>query len=391
MLDEIILDNKTIIGIMTGTSIDNIDIVAVKFQITNNNKYKFELLASGSYPFSKDIELEIKNVIKEKVNISTISQLNFVLSYVFVDTIKNFILKNNIDFKIIDAISIHGQTVWHNPFPSNFAGNMIASTLQLTNGSVISSLLNKTVISDFRSADIAAGGQGAPLVPIFDYYFLVHNNSNVIALNIGGMANITFIPVKANIDDIVAFDTGCGNILIDEYCQKYLNIPFDKDGNIARVGSINEKLLNELLNLEYFKLIPPKSCGREIFHLKFVENILRKLNLDISNNDILRTLTELSAITIVDSIKYCCNNAVVVVKGGGKNNSFLMELIKNKASNRFSFILSDSFGISSTYYESIAFAFLGFLSLKNKFGNVPRVTGANKKVILGTISKNFSK
>lgn len=380
---------RVIIGIMTGTSVDNIDVAAVKFQLNDNNEYTFNLLASNTYSFNNGIDSEIKKAMLNTANTSDISRLNYAISIIFADIIKDFISKNNLNCNIINAVAIHGQTVWHNPSADNCN---IASTLQLANGSVLSALLNKTVISDFRAADVALGGQGAPLVPIFDYYFLKSNNNNVIALNIGGMANITYIPQGGGIDNVIAFDTGCGNVLLDEYTRKYYNKPFDKNGEIARTGQINYNLLNELLSLDYFKQSYPKSCGRELFNLSLVENTIYKLKLtnNILYSDVLRTLTELTGITITNSIKICCKSADVIVKGGGIKNHLLMDLIKDKLNRQFNIIDSDNFGISSTYYEAIAFAFLGFLSLESIPGNIPSVTGAKKRVVLGTISRNIS-
>ncbi|MGI6369789.1 MAG: anhydro-N-acetylmuramic acid kinase [Ignavibacteria bacterium] len=381
------MQNKTIIGIMTGTSIDNLDIVAANFFVDKNKKYNFNLLASDRFPFPLKLQVEIKRAIDDIATTSSISQLHFALSVFFAKCIKKFVENNRLDFRSIDAVAIHGQTVWHNPENKEFAGEETRSTLQLTNASALSVLIEKTVVSDFRSADLILGGQGAPLVPIFDFYFL-KSEKNVIALNIGGMANITFIPPNANLQDIIAFDTGCGNVLIDEYVQKYFNIPFDKNGDIARTGKVNQELLKKLLSIDYFHRAPPKSCGREIFNLNLFENTVKELNIEseLVSCDAVRTLTELTVITIANAINYCCKGGEVVVKGGGAENLFLMELLKAKLGEEFTVLSSDFKGISSQFYEAIAFAFLGFLTLNGVAGNVPHITGASQSLVLGSIS-----
>lgn len=394
--------NKTIIGVMTGTSVDKIDIAAVDF-VCNEDEYKFNILHTNSYEIPAEIKKNILSAAKNQTVTSEISELNYKLSVLFAEAINNFLTNIIIDSKRINAVAVHGQTVWHAPCVANI--NTTPSTLQLVNASALSALINLPVISDFRAADVALGGQGAPLVPIFDYYFLRNVNKNIVALNIGGMANITIIPSGKKLNSVVALDTGCGNVLIDEFMQRLYNKPFDKNGDIARQGAIISDLLHDLLKLEYFKAPPPKSCGREIFNSSYVENSINKLYKNYQKADLIRTLTELTAITISESIKQnlefistkenmknnYINSTEVIVKGGGAKNIFLLEQIQK--------YLGDSYKISNSlnvlnidvdYYEAVAFAFLGYLNLLGVFGNVPNVTGAKKQVVLGSRSYNPS-
>ncbi|MDR0927450.1 MAG: anhydro-N-acetylmuramic acid kinase [Ignavibacteria bacterium] len=373
-----------IVGIMTGTSLDCVDVAVVEFFETS----KFTLLASGAIPINAEFREKILAICNFTTTIKEVSQANFYLSHLYEQAVNAVLDANGIPISTIDAVAIHGQTIWHNPTAEEYAGVAIASTLQLGCGSVLSALLQKTVVSDFRSADIAIGGQGAPLVPIFDYYFLRDTAIYTIALNIGGIANITAIPPNATINNIMAYDTGAGNMLIDAYMQQFYQKDYDNDGEIAMSGVVNADMLYGLLALPYYQQPPPKSCGRELFNAEYVSAVLPA---NIPKCDIIRTLTELTTMTISTEINKLTSAGRVIVKGGGVNNTCMMQLLRQYIAKDIEILNSDAIGISSKYYEAIAFAFLGYLTLSDVAGNVPNVTGASQSIVLGSISRNYKR
>jgi len=374
-----------ILGIMTGTSLDGMDYALFNFQ-EQVGKPTFSIIATHFFEYSEALKNKIREIISERLPIKEFSQFNFYLSYLLNDKYRQFIELYSINPNSIDCISMHGQTLWHNPYNSPFLDKQISSTLQAGNISTLAKLTGKPVVGDFRSGDIALGGQGAPLVTIFDYDFFHNNNEERILLNIGGISNITYLPKNSDISQILAFDCGPGNILIDEIASNYFGIAFDKDGKIARRGNINQQLLDILLNDDFIDKLPPKSTGREKYNKHYIESALALIPQQIEKEDILRTFTEFTALAIAKNIIQFANpKATIIVSGGGRNNMFLMELLHNKFPNA-QFNNIEDYGIPSDFKEAIAFGYLGYLRLNNKPGNVPNSTGASRPTILGTIA-----
>lgn len=374
-----------ILGIMTGTSLDGMDFALTNFEEIEGNT-KLSIIATHFFEYDKFLQNKIHHIITDKFHISEFSQLNYYLSHLFSDKYYEFINLYSIDESEISCISIHGQTLWHNPQATPFLDMQISSTLQATNLSALAKLTSKPVIGDFRSGDIALGGEGAPLVCKFDYDFFCDSNENRILLNIGGISNLTYLPKDCDIDEILSFDCGPGNMMIDYLSEQYFNIPFDKNGDIARRGSLNMQLLDILLEDDFISKEPPKSTGREKYNPQYIKSALKLLNHPIENTDILRTFTEFTAIAISQNIiQYADSNSTIIVSGGGRNNLFLMELLQSKLSEAH-FKKIEDFGIPSDFKEAIAFAYLGYLNSNHKVGNVHKATGASKPTILGTIS-----
>lgn len=377
-------NEKVIIGIMTGTSLDSVDTALCKFY-QENGTYKFTLLHYNEYEINQEIRELIFRIINNQFTIKELSQLNFYLAHLFAECSRKVCKEINFNYDNVEAISIHGQTLWHNPTPELFADKYINSTLQLTSISALSALVQKDVVGDFRSADIALGGQGAPLVPIFDYHFLKNQNDNVVALNIGGIANITIMPKNCNIEELIAFDTGPGNMLIDIAMNKLFNKKFDKNGEIAKSGKIISDLLVELKKINFIYQNPPKSTGRELFNEQLLNSIIKPDYLDF---DIIRTLTEFTANSISLNIeKYAPINSKVIVSGGGRKNSFLFQLLQEKLIN-YKVMNIDGIGINGDAKEAVCFAFLGYLNKISNFGNVKSITGAKNSIILGVNAKS---
>ncbi len=373
------------VGLMSGTSLDGVDAALVKI---NNQKYPtFEMIDFVSINYPEGLKQEIlKNSSPETSNIQEICSLNVELSLVYVDAIKKVLEKASFELKRLDFIANHGQTVWHNP---NQMDGYASSTFQLGDASTISRAFNKLVVYDFRSLDIAYGGSGAPLIPISEFLIFRSLDTSRILLNIGGIGNITYLPKKCQITDILAFDTGPGNMLIDTACSCLFNVPYDKNGEIARKGKINEQILEELMNDDYFKTLPPKSTGREKYSISFLKNILDKQKeYRMNKEDVIATLSAFTACSIINQIETFVpsfNDGELVVSGGGANNTYLLELLKKYQTKKYRIITSYDLGYNADAKEAIGFAVLGYLRIMNKASNVIGATGATKQVSLGSI------
>lgn len=368
-----------LIGIMTGTSLDGIDTAVCRFNY-NGTDFEFEELFFRTYPYPEQLKVCIGEIISGLGNLQDISQLNFALSEVYTDAVKDSLLGSGIDRNEVTAIGLHGQTLYHQPQAMNFCGMSVASTLQAGNISALNQLTGIPVIGDFRSADIALGGQGAPLVPVFDYEFLRSDSENIIALNIGGMANITLLPQNCKREQVLAFDTGPGNILIDIAARRYFETEYDKDGEFARAGNPDYNLLDEMMNLPYIHQKFPKSTGRELFNIQFFNKYFDNY---YNGSDALSTITHFTAKSIAVNIHNSGFSAdSLIVSGGGGRNKFLIELIGQYLLD-VRVLTSESLGIGIDSKEAVCFAFLAYLNILRLPGNIPSATGAKSQTILG--------
>lgn len=378
---------RIVAGVMTGTSLDAIDVTIVRFY-EKNDALRFSVVAAGEEQLNPKLRKKILAMIKDGGEAKDFSQLEYVLPEYYADAILKTLKSKRLDTEMLDAVGIHGQTMWHQPNYSEFGGIHIRSTLQAGNGSVLATHLGVPVVSDFRAADVAAGGQGAPLVPIFDHAFLTDSERDTVALNIGGIANITYLPAGAGKSKLVAFDTGPGNMLIDIAMQNFYKVPFDKDGATAQRGWNFQMLFDYLMSNPYIKQEPPKSTGREMFNSMLLD-VLRSEQFKTQKprpEDIIRTLTDFTVASITENIKAFANpEARVVVSGGGAKNKFMM-LSLAKALPKADVISSDQLGIPSDGKEAICFAYLAYRTLGGLPSNVPRATGAKKDAVLGSIS-----
>jgi anhydro-N-acetylmuramic acid kinase len=250
----------------------------------------------------------------------------------------------------------------------------------------LAALTDLKTIGDFRSADIALGGQGAPLVPIFDAEFLHSDEQDTISINIGGMANLTIIP-KEGTQPIMAFDTGPGNILIDLSMRRFFGKQFDENGSFAKDGKVLDRLWKNLCEIEFITQNPPKSTGREVFNATFLQDILEVSFVNtFPGEDIVRTITEFTAWSIAENIRLFGNpNSRIIVTGGGANNATLMNRLHQELSSA-QFMIPDDFGFNGDIKEALCFAYLGWRSLGGLTGNIPSVTGAQKAIVLGSVS-----
>jgi anhydro-N-acetylmuramic acid kinase len=346
-------------GLISGTSADGIDVAVV--DITDS----IEVVASKTIPYDQEVREAILSVSNAATHTATIARLNFLLGEVFAEALR----KTGVPLETIQLIGCHGQTIFHEGEPTEFLGRKIASTMQIGEAAVIAERTGIETIADFRTADIAAGGKGAPLVPFLDYQLFRHAELARVALNIGGIANVTVIPANARPEEVIAFDTGPGNMVMDALAP-----PFDRDGERARAGRVNEALLRQLLADPYYHRDPPKSCGREQYGAEFV----RETGIDVT------TAMELTVRSIALAIERHPATREVIVSGGGAHNSYLMERLRALLQPRVT--TSAEFGIDVDAKEAILFAILAYQTQQRRVGNLPSATGARKAVILGKIS-----
>lgn len=372
------------IGLMSGTSMDGVDVVLVEF--TNRQT---KLISSYEHPIPNLLKQNLINTIHPNWtgSLESIGILNQQLGVLFSDAILVFLAKENIDKNTISAIGSHGQTLWHQPFGD------YPFSMQLGDASLITETTGITTIADFRSRDVAAGGQGAPLAPAFHSEFLSHPKKSRAILNIGGIANVTLLPSKNSTQSISGFDTGPGNGLIDAWISKHQNKGYDRNGDWGKSGNILPEILNILLDDDYFLKLPPKSTGKEEFNLDWLQQMLGDKLKSQKPEDIQATLTELTAKSIANGIKAIqpadkrdCNYQELFICGGGIHNDFLIERLQHHLPETV-IDSTEILGIHPDWMEAIAFAWLAKQTLKGSTSNLPEVTGAKGKRILGAIHK----
>ncbi len=371
------------IGMMTGTSMDGIDTALVDFYL-NDGIITYNLVEYREYPFPEVLRKKILYMLMGELTMQEVSSVNTYIAEIYADAVLMLLKELNINSSEIDFIGCHGQTLWHQPSPFEFCEKHIRSTFQAIDASALAYKTNIPVISNFRSADIAAGGQGAPLVPIFDYYFLASDNHRAL-LNIGGMSNVTLLPPCCDRDNIRAFDTGPGNVMIDLAVQMLFNRQYDNSGKIAKSGKLIDKMLDELMQIPFISDLPPKSTGREYFSESYTRSIIYKYNAH-NKEDIIRTFTVFTAKSIAHNIaRFGSETKELICSGGGTKNPVLMESIAKFLPN-CSVNSAEKYGLNSSAKEAIAFAFLAVLFATNKPGNVKSVTGAKEERVLGSLS-----
>jgi len=369
---------KYYIGLMSGTSADGIDLALVDF-----SSGKANLVAHDYQAYSDITHQKITELYSPSNNeIDRTFCLAVELAYLFAKAIKKFLFKEQLTSADIIAIGNHGQTIRHRPTIDNNITHPF--TLQIGCNQTLAVLTGIRVIGDFRTKDIALGGQGAPLVPAFHQSLFPHRSQDTFLVNIGGIANITFLP-KNNTDkdessSILGFDTGPGNALLDAWCLKHQGKRFDENGNWGQSGIINQVLLKNLLNDAYFSLPAPKSTGREYFTLNWLTAYIQPLNL--SPVDIQATLTALTAHSIAEQIKALSPTGNVYLCGGGIANTFCYKLLEQELSP-FHLNTIHSQKLNNDALEAMAFAWLALAYDKKIYGNIPAVTGASKQTTLG--------
>ncbi len=376
------MEKKYAIGLMSGTSADGMDAALVSISGCSINTV-VELVDFVSIEYREDFRNELLRLAKGNEGGSRdLSRMNFALGEEMKKACSILLDKSGINKKDIAFVGSHGHTFYHEPNSVNYVGHTVRSTFQLGESAVVSSYLGCPVVSDFRVSDLAHGGQGAPLVPYTEYILYGHKNVNYGLLNIGGIANITLIGKDFDLSDVIAFDTGPGNMVLDNLVSRFssFSMRYDKNGDWAKKGRVNDKLLSFLLDDPYLKKEPPKTTGREYYGEEYINRLL-KMAEGISKEDILRTVTALTAecVNIAINSFFPFKPEEILVGGGGASNSTMMEELNKRTG-----ILSVKNEFSDAK-EAIAFAILANERLNNIPNNAPRSTGANEPVVMGKV------
>lgn len=384
-----------VIGLMSGTSTDGVSACLV--EITGNHlNTRVELRAYGTYPYEKTLREALLGITNTPhASLEDIARLNVLLGRTFASAAKEVARKADIPLGEIDLIGSHGHTVIHRPQPSHNDSNENnpSFTLQIGEPSVIAHETGTTTVADFRMRDVAAGGSGAPLVPYADYLLLRHPTLSRAVQNIGGIANVTFLPhgSTSTIDDIIAFDTGPGNMIIDRITHIITNgeREYDDGGRLAQKGRIDDTLMSRLMNHPYLKTTPPKSTGREDFGSQFTDGLYKEAKANACDDyTILATVTAFTAKSIADSYERFIiprhEISEIILCGGGTKNHTLVKHLKNFL-GEISVKVIDDFGIPAQAKEPLSFAVLANETMCGNPGNVPRATGAREAVVLGKI------
>lgn len=359
------------IGLMSGTSADGIDAALVDFSAATPN-----VIDTHYTPYSTDLREKIFALCRPGENeIERLGELDVLLGKLFAHTVHELLAKQSISADKILAIGSHGHTIRHSP------KNTYPYTLQIADPNTIALNSGITTVADFRRKDMAAGGQGAPLVPAFHQYIFSDESRDRIIVNIGGIANITLL--RQHTKTILGFDTGPGNGLLDAWIFKHLGKPHDDHGNWGKQGSRNEKLLQRLLADPYFQLAAPKSTGREYFNLAWLEKHL--LDFDLKAIDVQASLVDLTAESIIRAVRDQLVTGEMLICGGGVHNEWLMTRLAELAGKDFSVNTTAKYGVDPNWVEAIAFAWLAKRTMERKPGNLASVTGAHQEVILGGI------
>jgi anhydro-N-acetylmuramic acid kinase len=395
-------------GVMSGTSADGINVALVRIGDTpdlssagrsaaageaRGGQCHMKLLGHAEYPYPKQVRETILGAMNSpRANVADLARLNFLLGELYADAIlateQKFHLK-------ADLVGCHGQTLYHQGEAKRFLERQVAATWQTGEAAVIAARVGTPVVSDFRPADMAAGGKGAPLVPFLDYMLFRDARIGRIVQNIGGIANLSAIPAGAAASDVVAFDTGPGNMVIDAVTEKLFAKRFDRDGKIADSGRMLESALGRVLRQPFFRRRPPKSAGREEFGRQFVSEFLRTCH-GARKQDVVATATALTAKSIADAVgRFLVEQSAsretrfqeMILSGGGAKNAVLVKMLSRELTPlgvqlRF----SDEYGLPSEAKEAAAFAVLAYETWHRRPANVPSATGAKRGAVLGKVT-----
>lgn len=373
------------VGLMSGTSLDGVDTVLCEIS-GQDESTKVKQLYFKTYDIPESLRTKIRKCCsRELIPVDLICSLNFELGYLFADAVKSLCKDVNVKLEDLSFIASHGQTIFHIPKAYD---DYVPSTLQIGEAAIIANECKTKVISNFRVMDMAVGGEGAPLVPYSETLLYSEENQAVALQNIGGIGNVTVLPKKGDTKKVIAFDTGPGNMMIDEAVRTFYGKKYDTDGYYARQGNLIPSLAAELKDHPYFNLEIPKTTGREMFGEHFTKSILEKYH-SCEPNDLIHTFTWFTAYSIAYHYKkYLISEYGLkkcIIGGGGAYNSYLLELIRNEIPE-VTVMTQEEHGFSSEAKEALAFVILGNQTYHRSPSNVPSATGAKKSVILGQIT-----
>jgi anhydro-N-acetylmuramic acid kinase len=384
-------------GIMSGTSADGINVALVRIHETGRKS--FELLGHAEYSYPSKVRAAVLAAMNaEHASVADLARLNFLLGELYADAVRSTERKFRTK---ADLAGCHGQTLYHQGEAARFLGRKVTATWQTGEAAIIAARLGVPVVSDFRPADMAVAGKGAPLVPFLDYILFRDARVGRIAQNIGGIANLTAMRAGATASEVIAFDTGPGNMVIDAVTEKLFDKPFDRAGMIAASGRVLDKVVEKLLRRAFFRRQPPKTAGREEFGREFVATFLRDCGSG-RKEDMVATATALTARSIGNAVRsLAAKNFTatgftsakqpafkeMILSGGGAKNTTLVAMLKDElATLGVQLRLSDEFGLPSEAKEAVAFALLAHETWHRRPSNVPSATGAKRAAVLGKVS-----
>lgn len=375
-------------GVMSGTSADGINVALVRFETRRGASGKPALIGHAEYPYAVNIRRAVLAAMNaQSASVADLSRLNFLLGELYADAV----LATQKRFRVkADLVGCHGQTIYHQGESAPYLGRTVAVTWQTGEGAVVAARVGAPCVSDFRPADMAAGGKGAPLVPFLDYLFYRDSRVGRIVQNIGGIANLTAIPAGAGPEKVIAFDTGPGNMVIDAVMERLFGKRFDRGGRVAASGTVDDGAIAKLMRTPFFREKPPKTAGREEFGREFVAKFVRLCGRTNKAN-VAATATAFTVRSIADAVQRFvlrrARFAEMVVSGGGAKNPTLMGMLANELSTLgVALRTSDEFGIPAEAKEAVAFALMAYETWHRRPSNVPSATGAKRSAVLGKIS-----
>ncbi|MCX8184040.1 MAG: anhydro-N-acetylmuramic acid kinase [Crenarchaeota archaeon] len=391
LVNKILSEERVVAGLMSGTSADGVDIVVIKVRGFGRD-IEYKVLHRETVPYPNELRKYILDSI-EQGSVHDICLLNYLISEAFSDALKKSLEGSNISLKDIDLIGSHGQTLHHFPEYYSVGGFSSKCSLQLGSVQVIAERTGLITIGNFRVRDIAAGGQGAPIIAYVDYSLLSDSVKGRLVQNIGGIANVTVLPANPEIRDVYAFDTGPGNSLIDfTVGMLYPELSYDPNGEIASKGSCDEEILEELMAHQHVTKPPPKTTGREVFSKSFAKRIIEKgLSKGLSKEDLVATVTMFTVRSIVKNydlfILPKTRVEEVIVGGGGVKNKILMKHLEEELKRRgLRMLKHEDIGIDSKIKEALGMAILAHTTLSGVPNNIPGATGAERSVVMGEIA-----
>ncbi len=389
-------DNTMVVaGVMSGTSADGINVALVRLASTGaSSASAFTLLGHAEYSYPAKVRAAVLSAMNAKLaSVADLARLNFLLGELYADAV----LATQQKFRVkADLVGCHGQTLYHQGEAKVFLGRKVVATWQTGEAGFIAARVGVPVVSDFRPADMAAGGKGAPLVPYLDYLLFRAAKIGRIAQNIGGIANLTAIPAGTDASRVFAFDTGPGNMVIDAVTEALYRQAFDRGGKIAASGMVLEPVLRRVLKRKFFRAAPPKTAGREEFGREFVREFLLACGRS-RKEDVVATATALTARSIADAVQRFVTTPPrgstktsyreLILSGGGAKNATLVAMLAHSlAPLGIELRFSDEFGLPSEAKEAVAFAVLAYETWNRRPSNVPSATGAKRAAVLGKIS-----
>jgi len=391
LLDKISLEERVVAGLMSGTSADGVDIVVTRVRGFGRD-IKYKVLHKDTVPYPDELRKYILDSI-EQGSVRDICLLNHLVAEAFSSALKNSLESSSISLSEIDLIGSHGQTLYHFPEYASVGGVSSRCSLQLGSVQVIAERTGLITVGNFRVRDIAAGGQGAPIIAYVDYSLLSDPVKGRLVQNIGGIANVTVLPGNPEVEDVYAFDTGPGNSLIDfTVSMLYPELSYDPGGEIASKGCCDEEILRELMTHEYITKPPPKTTGREVFNRSFAKRIIEKgLSKGLSKEDLVATVTMFTVKSIVKNYDLFILPKVrveeVIVGGGGIRNKTLIKHFEEELRRRgLRMLKHEDFGIDSKIKEALGMAVLAHATLSGVPNNIPGATGAERSVVMGEIA-----